>query len=72
MIDVYASWEEIKEFVNLDREKLFKQYVETEGHYFICAKEGYFLMQCKLNKSTDLEDVADFENNFKASYNKLP
>jgi hypothetical protein len=68
MIEV--SWSTIKDFCQ--SRNLSIQFVDANGNYYLKAQDGYFALECILNKSLQLEEVADFEAGLKLTGNQSP
>lgn len=67
---IRVSWQALKQFAT-DR-SLSIQYVDADGNYNLAAFDGAFGLDCVLNKAQNLEEVADFEANFKTAGNQSP
>lgn len=64
-----VSWPEFKNFINT-KETPF-QYFETTGYYRLIAFDGFFSVQCELDKTpSDTTQLDDFETNYKPEANK--
>lgn len=64
MMNINMSYAELKDFA--EQRNLVMQYYETDGLYFLAAKDDYFFASCKINNSVDIDD---FELNYKDSSN---
>lgn len=63
-----VNWSIIKEFIT--SRSLSIQWIDINGNYYLKAIDGAFDLDCILNKSLNLEEIQDFETNFKPSGNK--
>lgn len=61
-------WSKFKEFV--DSRSISIQWLDIDDNYYLKAFDGYFSLDCNLIKSRNLEEVADFETNYKSDGNK--
>ena len=63
-----TEWRYLKQI--LVQKQIYPQYVEDNDSYFIKAYDGnIYIAECIINKNLNLEDVEDFESNFKTDSN---
>lgn len=63
-----VSWTVIKEFV--DNKNLSIQWFDDGTTYFLKAFDGYFWLECLLNKNNLNNDILEFESTYKALGNE--
>lgn len=65
-----VKWPIFKSFVN--SKDLSIQYLDYGSEYSLQAFDGYFTLECVLDKNpSDTTDLLDFENNYKTNGNKI-
>jgi len=68
LMDIY-TWDDFKSLIN--SKKLLIQYTDNGSRYEIFASESSaFLWHITLSKTTNVDEITDFETNFKSSANK--
>lgn len=64
-----VSWSVFKNFVVT--KSLNIQYIDIGNYYYLKAFDGYFVLDCELDKnSSDTTELDDFTNNFQSASNK--